>query len=1708
MLAEPQLSPPNANRQSPSEIATRVLKPEVQQLFKAEVRKPGAWSEEQPYLKDKLGPLGPILPLHATPEARRAKYLVRADILLMAEGFIPPNTPEFALAQRTMAEMVISQRPDVVLWTLKSFYPTEKTFQAMIKGAELAVALQGGLQLPTDYRQKVDILAQFDEFEAVGDPNQPTRKQTPLIPIVAEVAKIVREQTPLVQAPVQEKAVKLPTAKPNASAREVLGTILNSDILSEEQKIASKKAYDAVVERALGKVPTEAYTLKELPGQKTPIEFSEDSQKDTVAHAENPGWGRNRQFGLISLTDAYFGGALELFSEPMNQIAAKQLEPLPYGFLHERAAGILVLAENKSQREQVGDLLRERLQKILTSECTFGYEFTDHTAMYPSRKTAQRMISDLASLSDNQKFQESPSRGLYINLPNIRGKMDEVREVLQSLKKTDGDYFSMLEKQLDVFVNGQFLKDVDGYQTRIGADYQKNYRNQILAGITGETIDTYILYPGVEDFQKKLNTAIKHAPEGWYSSSDRATYMARISDALKNPSAIFEEKDMQEDLERARKVMEGVSPVYNLDSWRNVTIISRKANKDDRSIGEDVIASAATNKKEFDCLGNVLKSMAFMYDMAELHSAIPEDRRPQTPLWEPQSQGISLKGATNPYAVLRMVMAGGKPLSDFTEEDQWTDPLRNRGDEWPPKQPDHVERDFKRHKADLVKAFKNITPIDIEVTAQKPIALIVGNNGSGKTFAMETAIQSMGMAERTGLQSFSKKQRKVHTPVVRAMINASRHQEAVSSFQNEVDLMKNVIEDIKARNPDSAAVWAIDEIGKGTDSRDALSLLFGTIEWARRNNVHFVVSTHYGRQFMELANMLGLAESVQIYNPNAETHELIPNTEVTASHGIEVMEKMGRKNDIPPELLDALAENARRIRAVHDNRDLAQLAPIESAGGPVKNVPFAHEEDLADIGVSTTNTEIGGSGNFAISALSNTQWPIPETMYGETVKRSSYCSSHDDEFVHSAAETVRSRWSTAFQKEFANSSLSHHDLAARKDRIREMVDFTSTNLEAFSGASAQMLSVATGLNSYKDRKIRPNDLKTIHDQLSRFHTKEDPLKEGYGFGMSDRGIARDFHLFEVMSTSSRIEEYKKNAQELANYLTQEGSSDNLKMIGKRIALSARIGSHLIEKAQIPSGEVNLRYNTAIVNHLLARVRHTIVPSSSYSTDYFKAYIPQMQELFGTQFQKSADIFTYIAEKSRNGDLSTLVTLNEWILKQEIPRYTSYSGPIPALKTSLSFLSEINSGMVTRLSKSKEALSAAQSLVGDTTATPEVIAQKMHEAFLKGDCTLLDQLLSIPKIESGLSYSSSDDALKLLKKFSGSLSADRWIRWQDSLSEMKSTKSPTKPDYYASLHLNPEASVEEIRKALETAKSENTLQKLELENAEKTLLSDERLAYDLALAEKALSEAQFLFTISGAIQRNGMCIPEHSEDGSMDVVKGINLQLANSMGSHYIPQSLHVASGTNTVVIGGMNGGGKSQTLIGLADIMAWDHYIGYVPAEKATLPKADFIVSAINAGESIVGMSSFQNEITRYLKVLDRYVEAGCPKNGMVFLDEPLAGTSSEDQAGILISIVDFLQSRGVKVIMTNHNHAFFDVIKRTTGSDGKAINFLPVAFGAEGASRYQLEYFSQEDTAKIKSRGIDVAEERGVDPAVIQVARQVRKLIDQIEEVKGNAKS
>jgi hypothetical protein len=582
-------------------------------------------------------------------------------------------------------------------------------------------------------------------------------------------------------------------------------------------------------------------------------------------------------------------------------------------------------------------------------------------------------------------------------------------------------------------------------------------------------------------------------------------------------------------------------------------------------------------------------------------------------------------------------------------------------------------------------------------------------------------------------------------------------------------------------------------------------------------------------------------------------------------------------------------------------------------------------------------------------------------------------------------------------------------------------------------------------------------------------------------------------------------------------------------------------------------ERNLVYQKAIGAYILDKTSYTL------KRDLGK-YQPAVETALGQTFQSGEEILDHLREQTAKGDLSGIIAIRNWVAAEEIPSH-SYSDPRQRLKNHFDLFSDVQEFVEKGLkgSSGREILSSLEERLAakyPLEFTAEGVAQTVAQKMMAGEYDFYEEVMAV--FQEHKEKPRYDTPAQHLDHFRQNRLYQKWLAWQEHLvAQQAEVEVATKEDYYQILGVKVDAGEAKLRKAhrilqrqfhsdiiragvldelldippgasraqraqiIEAAKKdqrrwaevEAQTDSLVSERTEKTASESQKAAeayevlsnpekrkvYDQGYAQKCLDQAAFYLNVAHSVDKFKMVRPSYSQDGSLDIENAVSLGLVDTLGRHnVIPQSLKFSGNTDAVVIGGPNGGGKSWTLITMANMIEWADAVGYVPAESAVLPKVDFFASCVNAGESIIGKSSFQNEIDRYLGLLRRYIEAGSPQNGIIFLDEPLASTSSEDQTAILISLIDFFRSRGVKVIITNHNHETYELLNRTQGADGQKINFVPVAFTTE--EDFRLEYFDRHKTDQIKSRGIDVAEQMGVPGEVINVARYVRKVIDRLE--------
>lgn len=1087
-----------------------------------------------------------------------------------------------------------------------------------------------------------------------------------------------------------------------------------------------------------------------------------------------------------------------------------------------------------------------------------------------------------------------------------------------------------------------------------------------------------------------------------------------------------------------------------------------------------VIGIFKDNKNDCEKLTNICRQLGTLLPIAAFHREIKARTRIDTPLVtpskDPDKTELVLHDARNPYAVLLSMVNRGKPLS--AEDSGWFHSMglsESASDGWPPK--------LFSYSPYIRKALENERPINLTIREDRPIILLTGNNGAGKTHAMENFVQTMANALVTGTNQTARVVRLSQMREIRSLVGAARHSVELSSFQREAVLVADAITTLSNKPRDEKAILVVDEVGKGTDSRDAIALMTATAEYCRRNNIYLLMATHHGQEFMRLANQLGLNQYIRIFTPNFETHELEPQSEPKSSEGVEVMYKRAKQQNLASSVADILAANAHIVRQAIQTNTIPHLKEvIIQAAQSKEQFSFADMETLADIGLSYENH---GSNN--------------ESDYGTKPLRESA-----RKVAGVISWSVKSVWDHTFlerQKEVGrlddSGRVNEHALI---DALVQYVRQSPEGQAGFMRTSGVAFETARILFSHT---LSDKNLAEVSARYDRF-TKD---IGGYlSWGYSEKSMLDEF--FSQVNNPDSLAKSLQTIQGLGESLVKSDLPPLASLGRKFIGFASLHGEldRVLATADIETKQTFTNYMKEQAVKAL-RYRH----SSLTDQDAIS-----LAKAFNIPGPVTVSLFEDVARKIESGDQATYATFSQWLIdshQQKLPSYQSQ------WTTQDRIFHEAKLYHIVEAARTVQ--SGRQGFLKDNQVEGVSLTQDLQpqivNTFLAGDPSPLFSLIKLANQgKVYFDYNSGGEIARMVEN----LNTGKFFAWVKYLEK----SSPSKEDLYAAIGVSDGATVAEIRTACRkiafathpdqaiqrardrgvSGEASTTLAEADKEKYKQasealSILtnSERRILYDRDRNVNAALNMAYYSTIVNAIASLDWCKPTYSTDGSLNIKNSLAVGLLSKIdASEIIRQSLSIRPETEAVVIGGSNGNGKSQLLIQLASAFEWARMTGYVPAEKAVLPKINFFTCMVNAGESTEGKSSFQNEIDRYINLFDRYIKAGAPTNGIIFLDEPLAGTSSEDQIGILLSMIEFFRQRNVKIVFTNHNYRTYEYMRRVVGSNGSHIKFKPVAFlSGKDEVRYKLSEFDPSNTDSIRSDGIRAAGEFGVPDEIIQIA-------------------
>lgn len=243
-------------------------------------------------------------------------------------------------------------------------------------------------------------------------------------------------------------------------------------------------------------------------------------------------------------------------------------------------------------------------------------------------------------------------------------------------------------------------------------------------------------------------------------------------------------------------------------------------------------------------------------------------------------------------------------------------------------------------------------------------------------------------------------------------------------------------------------------------------------------------------------------------------------------------------------------------------------------------------------------------------------------------------------------------------------------------------------------------------------------------------------------------------------------------------------------------------------------------------------------------------------------------------------------------------------------------------------------------------------------------------------------------------------------------------------------------------------------------------------------------------------------PQFTDGNIIQITNGRHPVIERSLpvGETYVANDVYLNNQTQQIlIITGPNMSGKSALLrqTALISIMA---QIGcFVPAKSATLGIIDKVFSRVGASDNLSqGESTFMVEMNEAASILHNMTS-----NSLVILDEIGRGTSTYDGISIAMSIVEFMHENGKatpNVLFATHYHELNDLEVKLERV--KNFNVSVKEVGKKILFLRKLEPGGTEH-----SFGIHVAKMAGMPSVVINRAKEVLSMLENMHETSSNGK-
>ncbi len=187
-----------------------------------------------------------------------------------------------------------------------------------------------------------------------------------------------------------------------------------------------------------------------------------------------------------------------------------------------------------------------------------------------------------------------------------------------------------------------------------------------------------------------------------------------------------------------------------------------------------------------------------------------------------------------------------------------------------------------------------VVPVEIKLSSLKPILMITGPNTGGKTVLLKT-LGLLSIMNQSGLLIPAKKaEMAIYNGIYADIGDKQSIVQSLSTFSSHILNIKDII-DIAS----DGALLLFDELGSGTDPKEGVSLAKAIINYAIRNNIYLVLTTHYSElKAFSYENASIETASVRFNDETLEPLYLVAYGRSGASNALKIAKRLKLKEEI------------------------------------------------------------------------------------------------------------------------------------------------------------------------------------------------------------------------------------------------------------------------------------------------------------------------------------------------------------------------------------------------------------------------------------------------------------------------------------------------------------------------------------------------------------------------------------------------------------------------------------------------------------------------------------------------------------------------------------------------------------------------------------------------------------------------------------------